>query len=372
MCGIVGYMGYREAKNVVLTGLKRLEYRGYDSAGFCIVNNGQPAIFKEKGKIKELEALIEGEQIEGSAGIGHTRWATHGAPTQTNAHPHQSFSGRFTLVHNGIIENYQELKDTYIPKVERLSETDTEIIVHLIDYFHQQGLETEEAFRKVLNLLDGSYAIALIDKENPDRIFAAKNKSPLLAGLGDGENMVASDATAMIHVTNEFKELKDLEYVVLDENELTIKNYAGEVLERETYTVDWDVSSVEAGQYEHFMLKEIDEQPTVIRNIISKYQDEDGQLNIGKELQGLKIPKRIYIVACGTSYHAGLTGKKLLENIAKIPTEVHIASEFMYSDPLLEDDSLFIFISQSGETADSRSVLLVEMIHVFAPRASTS
>jgi glucosamine--fructose-6-phosphate aminotransferase (isomerizing) len=357
MCGVVGYIGKRQAKEVVLTGLKRLEYRGYDSAGICVVNGDQLAIYKEKGKIKELETQIDGLKIEGTVGIGHTRWATHGAPTQQNAHPHQSASGRFTLVHNGIIENYQELLDTYLAGVKRKSETDTEIVVHLIEHFSNQGLETEEAFRSVLNVLDGSYAFCLIDMQNPGTLYAAKNKSPLLAGIGEGENVVASDATAMIHLTKQFKELKDKEYVVFDRDTLTIKNYDGVELERETYTVDWDISSVETGQYEHFMLKEIDEQPSVIRNIISKYQDEAGKLNIGHELEGLDVPSRIFIVACGTSYHAGLVGKGLLENISKIPTEVHISSELMYADPLIEENSLFIFISQSGETADSRGVL---------------
>lgn len=357
MCGIVGYIGQKDAKEMVITGLKRLEYRGYDSAGICIVNHKDIGIYKEKGKIKELEQLIDGLKIEGTVGIGHTRWATHGAPNQVNAHPHQSFSGRFTLVHNGIIENYKELKESYVPHVERLSETDTEIVVHLVDHFSQEGLSTEEAFCHVLNLLDGSYALALVDAQDPSTLYAAKNKSPLLAGIGEGENMVASDATAMIHLTNQFKELKDLEYVVFDREQLLIKDYKGQVLERETYSVDWDVSSVEMGQYEHFMLKEIDEQPTVIRNIIGKYQDEHAQLSMGQELQGLSIPKRIHIVAAGTSYHAGLVGKPLLEQIAQIPTEVHIASEFLYADPIIEEGSLFIFISQSGETADSRGVL---------------
>lgn len=357
MCGIVGYIGQQDAKDVVLSGLKRLEYRGYDSAGICIVDQHDISIYKEKGKIKELEALIKDLTIEGTVGIGHTRWATHGAPTRTNAHPHRSFSGRFTLVHNGIIENYKELLEQYVSNVERHSETDTEIVVHIIDHFSQQGLTTEEAFRQTINLLDGSFAIALIDAENPGVLYAAKNKSPLLAGIGQGENMVASDATAMIHVTDQFKELRDKEYVVFDRQSLVIKDFQGNELERDTYTVDWDISSVESGQYEHFMLKEIDEQPTVIRNIISKYQDDQGQLNMDESLNGLDVPNRIYIVACGTSYHAGLVGKRLLENIAKIPTEAHIASEFMYADPLIDENPLFIFISQSGETADSRGVL---------------
>lgn len=357
MCGIVGYMGYRNAKETVITGLKRLEYRGYDSAGISVVDQEQVQTYKEKGKIKELESLINGREIQGNLGIGHTRWATHGQPNQTNAHPHQSYSGRFTLVHNGIIENYKELKEKYLLNIDCVSETDTEIIVHLVNHFSDQGLSTEEAFRNVLKEVDGSYAIALIDAADPSKLYATKNKSPLLAGIGEKENMVASDATAMIHVTNQFKELKDYEYVILNEKELTIKNFDGWVIERETYSVDWDVSSVETGQYEHFMLKEIEEQPTVIRNIISKYQDENGKLSIHKELERLEIPKRIYIVACGTSYHAGLVGKRLIEKIAHVPTEVHIASEFLYDEPMIAEDSLFIFISQSGETADSRGVL---------------
>lgn len=357
MCGIVGYIGYRNAKETVLTGLKRLEYRGYDSAGIGVVNENNVTVYKEKGKIVELEKMINGVELEGTTGIGHTRWATHGQPNQTNAHPHQSYTQRYTLVHNGIIENFKELIETYVPHVDRVSETDTEVIAHLIDYFSQQGNDTESAFREVVKLLDGSFAIALIDNADTSRVYAAKNKSPLLAGISEGENMVASDATAMIHVTNEFKELKDSEYVVFDKETLTIKNFDGDVLQRETYTVDWDVSSVETGAYDHFMLKEIDEQPAVIRNIISEYQNENGELNIGQSLGDIQVPSRIYIVACGTSYHAGLVGKRLLEQIAHVPTEVHIASEFLYDQPLLEDDSLFIFISQSGETADTRGVL---------------
>ncbi|GGK31255.1 glutamine--fructose-6-phosphate aminotransferase [isomerizing] [Caldalkalibacillus thermarum] len=357
MCGIVGYIGFRQAKETILTGLKRLEYRGYDSAGIGIVTDEDVEVYKEKGKIEALERLIKNVEIKGTVGIGHTRWATHGVPNQINAHPHQSYSGRYTIVHNGIIENYKELIETYIPNIKRESETDTEVIAHLVDHFSQKGLSTEEAFREVIGKLEGSFAIVLIDGQDTSRLYAAKNKSPLLAGLGQGENMVASDATAMIHVTNTFKELKDGEYVVLDHENLIIKTLDGDVIDRDVYTVDWDTSSVETGAYEHFMLKEIDEQPAVIRNIITQYQDEQGQLNIGRHLQGLPVPSRVYIVACGTSYHAGLVGKRLLEQIAHIPTEVHIASEFLYDQPLIEGDPLFIFISQSGETADSRGVL---------------
>ncbi|EGL83559.1 Glucosamine--fructose-6-phosphate aminotransferase (isomerizing) [Caldalkalibacillus thermarum TA2.A1] len=357
MCGIVGYIGFRQAKETILTGLKRLEYRGYDSAGIGIVTDEDVEVYKEKGKIEALERLIKNVEIKGTVGIGHTRWATHGVPNQINAHPHQSYSGRYTIVHNGIIENYKELIETYIPNIKRESETDTEVIAHLVDHFSQKGLSTEEAFREVIGKLEGSFAIVLIDGQDTSRLYAAKNKSPLLAGLGQGENMVASDATAMIHVTNTFKELKDGEYVVLDHENLIIKTLDGDVIDRDVYTVDWDTSSVETGAYEHFMLKEIDEQPAVIRNIITQYQDEQGQLNIGRHLQGLAVPSRVYIVACGTSYHAGLVGKRLLEQIAHIPTEVHIASEFLYDQPLIEGDPLFIFISQSGETADSRGVL---------------
>lgn len=358
MCGIVGYIGYRDAKETVLAGLKRLEYRGYDSAGIAIIGNPSIAVYKEKGKMVELENTLKGVNIEGSVGIGHTRWATHGRPNQTNAHPHQSRSGRFTLVHNGIIENYEELYNKYLQDVALVSDTDTEIIVHLLEHFVLQGLQVEEAFRQVIQELEGSFAITFVDVETPDKMYAAKNKSPLLAGINDnGENMVASDATAMIHVTSVFKELRDYEYVVLDREQLLIKDIQGNVLERETYTVDWDVSSVEMGPYDHFMLKEIEEQPAVIRNIITEYQDDQGQLAIGNHLHELHVPKRIYIIACGTSYHAGLVGKRLLEQISKIPTETHIASEFLYDQPIIEEDCLFVFISQSGETADARGVL---------------
>jgi glutamine---fructose-6-phosphate transaminase (isomerizing) len=358
MCGIVGYIGYRDAKETILEGLRRLEYRGYDSAGVGIVGNPSVQVYKEKGKLKDLEQTIEHIDLKGTAGIGHTRWATHGKPNRTNAHPHQSHSGRFTLVHNGIIENYKELKERYLSSVEPISETDTEIIVHLVEHFVEQGLDVEEAFRQVIKHLEGSFAITLVDVHDPDTLYAAKNKSPLLAGISEnGENMVASDATAMIHVTDVFKELQDLEYVVLDRQNLVIKNVDGDVQNRETYSVDWDISSVDMGAYEHYMLKEIDEQPAVIRNIIGEYQDEDGKLRIDEHLQGLELPSRVYIVAAGTSYHAGLVGKRLLEQVTGIPTEVHISSEFLYEQPLIEDNGLFIFISQSGETADSRGVL---------------
>ncbi|MEX2104883.1 MAG: glutamine--fructose-6-phosphate transaminase (isomerizing), partial [Bacilli bacterium] len=357
MCGIVGYIGKRNAKDVIISGLKRLEYRGYDSSGIAIVCNDEIEVYKEKGKIKEMESQIEGIQLLGTTGIGHTRWATHGAPNRTNAHPHKSYSGRFTIVHNGIIENFKELKEQYLTDVDFVSETDTEAVAHLIEKFSSQGMITEEAFRNVLSLLEGSYAIALIDKVDTDTIYAAKNKSPLLAGIGEEENIVASDATAMIEVTKNFKELRDFEYVVLTRENLVIKTLSGDEITRGTYTVDWDVSDVSAGQYEHFMLKEIDEQPSVIRNIITKYQDEEGRLFLGQDIAELAVPSRIYIVACGTSYHAGLVGRQLIEKISGIPVEAHIASEFMYSEPLIEDNALFIFISQSGETADSRGVL---------------
>lgn len=358
MCGIVGYIGSRLAKDTVLQGLKRLEYRGYDSAGICMMGNPSVQVYKEKGKLVELEKMVEDVDSHSTLAIGHTRWATHGQPNQTNAHPHQSASGRFTLVHNGIIENYKELKATYLADIEPLSDTDTEIIVHLVEHFSEQGKSTEETFQRVLHVLEGSFAISMIDLEDPDTIYAAKNKSPLLAGIGrDGENMVASDATAMIHVTDVFKELQDQEYVIVRRNELIIKDFQGNIVERETYTVDWDISSVEMGAYEHFMLKEIDEQPAAIRNLITEYQDEQGQLKIGQYLQGMTKPTRIYIIACGTSHYAGLVGQRLLEKISGIPTESHIASEYLYEQPIMQKDSLYIFISQSGETADSRGVL---------------
>lgn len=358
MCGIVGYIGQQDVKEILLRGLEKLEYRGYDSAGIAVLNDEGIHLFKEKGRIADLRNVVD-PSVSATLGIGHTRWATHGAPSRINAHPHQSASGRFTLVHNGVIENYALLKQEYLQDVALKSDTDTEIIVQLVEKFVNGGLSVEEAFRKTLTLLKGSYAIAMIDAENQEVIYVAKNKSPLLVGLGNGFNVVSSDAMAMLQVTKQFVELMDKEMVIVTRESITIKNLNGDIIERAPYTAELDASDIEKGTYPHYMLKEIDEQPFVMRRIIQKYQDENGQLTIDPEIVKEVInADRLYIIACGTSYHAGLVGKQLIEKWAKIPVEVHVASEFSYNMPLLSERPLFIYISQSGETADSRAVLV--------------
>ncbi|WEZ08683.1 glutamine--fructose-6-phosphate transaminase (isomerizing) [Priestia flexa] len=358
MCGIVGYIGTQDSKEILLRGLEKLEYRGYDSAGIAVVNDGGVHVFKEKGRIAELRQSVD-NNVVAPAGIGHTRWATHGVPSRENAHPHQSHNGRFTLVHNGVIENYAILKREYLQDVEFKSETDTEVIVHLIEKIASEGLDVEEAFRKAVSLLHGSYALALIDNEDKNTIYVAKNKSPLLVGLGEGFNVVASDAMAMLQVTNQYVELMDKETVIVTKEAVTIKTLDGEVVARDPYTAELDASDIEKGTYPHYMLKEIDEQPLVMRKIIQQYQGADNELHVDEDIvKAMNDSDRVYIVACGTSYHAGLVGKQFIETWAKVPVEVHVASEFSYNMPLLSEKPLFIFISQSGETADSRAVLV--------------
>ncbi|EGQ2750022.1 glutamine--fructose-6-phosphate transaminase (isomerizing) [Staphylococcus pseudintermedius] len=358
MCGIVGYIGYQNSKEILLNGLEKLEYRGYDSAGIATRNDNEVTVTKAKGRIAELRREADNE-IDGQTGIGHTRWATHGIPNYENSHPHQSTSERFTLVHNGVIENYEELKEEYIPNVTLVSDTDTEVIVQLVEHFSETGLSTEEAFTKVVSLLHGSYALGLLDREDSETIYVAKNKSPLLVGIGEKFNVIASDALAMIQVTSEYKELKDQEIVLVKRDDVIIKNLDGEVVERESYIAEIDASDAEKGIYEHYMLKEIHEQPAVMRRIIQEYQDDQGALKIDPEIvKDVKEADRIYIIAAGTSYHAGLVGKEYIEKWAGIPTEVHVSSEFVYNMPLLSENPLFIYISQSGETADSRAVLV--------------
>jgi glucosamine--fructose-6-phosphate aminotransferase (isomerizing) len=358
MCGIVGIIGHQNAKEILLKGLEKLEYRGYDSAGIAVQAEEGVVVFKEKGRIANLREIVD-PAVAASAGIGHTRWATHGVPSKANAHPHQSGFKRFTLVHNGVIENYELLKKEYLSDVALTSETDTEVIVQLVEKHVKEGFEVEEAFRKTLTLLHGSYAIALLDGETPEVIYVAKNKSPLLVGIGDNFNVIASDAMAMHQVTDQFVELMDKEMVLVTDYSIIIKNLAGESIERAPFIAELDASDIEKGTYPHFMLKEIDEQPLVIRNIIQKYQKEDGEIELAQDIHNdILDSDRIYIIACGTSYHAGLVGKQFLETYAKIPVEVHVASEFSYNMPLLTEKPFFIYISQSGETADSRAVLV--------------
>ncbi|MBA2176573.1 glutamine--fructose-6-phosphate transaminase (isomerizing) [Halobacillus locisalis] len=358
MCGIVGYIGQQDTKDILLTGLEKLEYRGYDSAGIATLNDKGVNVSKVKGRIATLREAVD-ESIKSTQGIGHTRWATHGVPSELNAHPHQSTSGRFTIVHNGVIENYVDVRDEYLENVELKSDTDTEIIVQLIEVLHNDMNDVAAAFRKAVELLTGSYAIALLDAENEDTIYVAKNKSPLLVGLGDDFNMVASDSMAALHVTDQFLELMDKETVIVRRDGVEIQKLDGTKVSREPFTAEIDSSDIEKGTYPHFMLKEIDEQPFVIRKIIQEYQDENDNIKLDADVRAaMKACDRIYIIAAGTSYHAGLLGKQFIEKLANIPVEVHVASEFSYNMPLLSENPLFVFISQSGETADSRSVLV--------------
>ena len=358
MCGIVGYIGSSDTKEILLKGLEKLEYRGYDSAGIAVKNETETKVFKEKGRIADLRKRVD-EDFSGTTGIGHTRWATHGEPSVTNSHPHQSSDKRFTLVHNGVIENYKQLKEEYLNDTKLVSDTDTEIIVQLVAKFAQEGSSTLEAFQKTLSLLHGSYAIGLLDNEDDHTIYAAKNKSPLLLGKGDGFNVITSDAMAMLELTNEFVELMDGEVIQLMEDQMIIRDMEGTEIERESYITEIDASDTELGTYPHYMIKEINEQSQVMRKIIKEYQDDNGDLKIDKNIiKQLNEADRLYIIAAGTSYHAGLIGKEYFEKWAGVPTEVHVASEFVYNTPLLSENPLFIFISQSGETADSRAVLV--------------
>jgi len=358
MCGIVGYIGTEDVKETILNGLERLEYRGYDSAGIALFDGEEVKVFKDEGRIAHLREIIDYD-ISSTVGMGHTRWATHGKPNKINSHPHQCKEKRFTIVHNGIIENEEELKDKYLKNIELESETDTEVVAQILNKFTKEGEDINLALRHLMSEIEGSYALAILDSYNREKIYAAKNKSPLLIGKGDGFNMVGSDAMAMISHTNEFFELNDGEYVEISKDKVDIFNIYGVKVERDTYKAELDSDDIEKGTYPHYMLKEIDEQPFVIRRIIAEYQDEKGNLKVDEEvIDKIHNADRIYIIACGTSYHAGLVGKYYFENITEIPAEVHVSSEFVYNTPILSEKPLFIFISQSGETADSRAVLV--------------
>ena len=359
MCGIVGVVGNKNATDILMQGLEKLEYRGYDSAGIYVTNgSNQGRLIKSVGRIADLRAKI-GIDMAGYTGIGHTRWATHGQPTESNAHPHTSETGRFVLVHNGVIENYLQIKETYLSNHHLKGETDTEIAVHLVGEFVEQGLSVLEAFKKALNILEGSYAFALIDAEDSDTIYVAKNKSPLLIGLGDGYNMVCSDAMAMIRETSEFMEIHDKELVVLTKDSVSVMDYDGNAVERDSYTAELDLSDIGKGTYPYYMLKEIDEQPTVMRKLITAYTDDNNNITVDPEIiKAVQEADRIYILAAGTSYHAGFASKSFLETLTDTPVELVIASEWGYNMPLLSKKPLFVMISQSGETADSRQVLV--------------
>ena len=356
---MVGVVGNRNATDILMQGLEKLEYRGYDSAGIFVTNGKTSSLVKSVGRIADLRSKI-GIDVAGTAGIGHTRWATHGKPSESNAHPHTSQTGRFVLVHNGVIENYLDIKNTYLAEHDLKGQTDTEIAVHLIGKFvEEDGFSVLDAFKKALHIIEGSYAFALMDAEDADVIYVAKNKSPLLIGLGEGYNMVCSDAMAMIRETSEYMEIHDKELVIVTADSVEVQDYDGNPIERDSYTAELDLSDIGKGTYPYYMLKEIDEQPTVMRKLIGTYSDGDQNMLVDPEIvRTVQEADRIYIIAAGTSYNAGFASKNMLEELTDTPVELGIASEWGYAMPLLSKKPMFILLSQSGETADSRQVLV--------------
>lgn len=358
MCGVIGVVGNNNATEILLSGLKRLEYRGYDSAGIYVNDqHGNDHLIKRVGKIVNLQQAITNED-SGITGIGHTRWATHGKPSQSNAHPHFSQDRRFYLVHNGVINNFAELKAKYLTGVEFQSDTDSEVVVQLVDYFAvTDQVDALTAFRKTLQLLEGSYAFALMDRQEPDKIFIAKNKSPLLIGLAAGYNLICSDALAFLDQTDTFLEIHDGEMGIITKDNVQLTTLDNQPVQRQPYQVQMDANDLSKGTYDSYMLKEIDEQPAVLRRISEYYYSSEQDKLAPQLLDDLQKADRLYIVAAGTSYHAGLVARQLFEELADIPVEVQLASEFGYHMPKLSAHPFFIFLSQSGETADSRQVL---------------
>lgn len=359
MCGIVGFVGRQEASPILVEGLSKLEYRGYDSAGVAVLEDGEIKVRKYKGRLKNLEDNLMQSPLNGIIGIGHTRWATHGEPSDINSHPHTNGNATISVVHNGIIENYIKLKEWLKTKgYEFYSETDTEVIPNLVDYYYKGDLF--EAVTKATGKMEGSYAIGVICKDEPDKIVAVRKDSPLIVGVGEGEYFIASDIPAVINHTREVYLLEDKEFVILTKDGVEIKTEDGEKVDKEIYHVTWDIDAAEKGGYEDFMLKEVHEQPKAIRDTLTSRVLKNApvqldDINLTKE--ELESFDRVFIVACGTAYHAGLVGKTIIEKLAKIPVEVDIASEFRYRDPLITDNSLVIVVSQSGETADTLAVL---------------
>jgi glucosamine--fructose-6-phosphate aminotransferase (isomerizing) len=360
MCGIIGYIGKEPAVPILIEGLKKLEYRGYDSSGVAVFQNGKIAVRRAVGKLHNLETLLRTETLSGNIGVGHVRWATHGRPSEENAHPHRA--GGTVVVHNGIIENYLALKQKLAAEGRVFqSETDTEVISHLIDSIVQKGLSLEEAVREAARHLEGAYAIAVIDERNPDVVVGARKGSPLVVGLGQGEFFLASDIPAILHRTRDALFLNDDEMAILSHEGVKITDLKGAEVRREVTRIMWNPVMAEKGGYRHFMLKEIYEQPRAIMDTIrGRFSQDTGTIHleeVGLERERLLRVKKIFIVACGTSWHAGLVGKYMIEELATIPTEVDIASEFRYRCPLVGKDDLFIAITQSGETADTLAAM---------------
>ncbi len=358
MCGIVGYIGEREASDLLVTGLKRLEYRGYDSAGIAVLN-GTVKVRKKEGKVSELEGVLEAQPVEGTVGMGHTRWATHGAPSDANAHPHTADNGRFAIIHNGIIENYAALKKRLLEKGYTFeSETDTEVLAHFIaDVQKEANLPFAEAVRQALTQVDGAYGLVAVSEDEPDMLVVARNGSPLLLGIGEGEHFVGSDASPFIEYTRNVVYLNDGEMAVVRRNSYDVYKIDGAPVSKEVHALEWNLEEIEKGGYEHFMLKEIMEQPEVLENAMrGRVRLEDNQIRLGglqDVMPQLVGAGRIIICACGTSWHAALVGEYLIEKHARIPVEVEYASEFRYRDPILQEGDVVLVISQSGETADT-------------------
>lgn len=358
MCGIVGVVG-KPARDIILNGLTNLEYRGYDSAGIYLNDlNGHEYLTKAVGRISNLKEKLTPDE-QGLVGIGHTRWATHGKPTVDNAHPHFDETKRFYLVHNGVIENYAELKEKYLQGVKFHSDTDTEVVVQLISKIaRDQNLDTFSAFKEALKLVKGSYAFLLVDDTEPDHVFIAKNKSPMMLGLSDGFNIIASDAISVLDQTKTFVDLQDGDVGDITKDSYTIETIDGKKVDREPHVLNIDPNAASKGTYEFYMLKEIDEQPGVMRHMSQNYLDENGEPKVdSKIVDAISKADRLYIFAAGTSYHAGLVGKTIFEHYTGIPTEVGYASEAGYHFPMMSKHPFFIFLTQSGETADSRVVL---------------
>lgn len=358
MCGIVGYVGKRQASNLLVEGLSKLEYRGYDSAGVAILNEGIN-VRKFKGRLNNLALSLKEKPVNGHIGIGHTRWATHGEPSDVNSHPHTTENATISVVHNGIIENYMKLREWLSSKGYKFfSETDTEVIPNLIDYYYKDDLF--EAVVKATSKLEGSFAIGVIAKNEPNKLIAVRKDSPLIVGLGKDESFIASDIPAVLNHTRDVYLLEDKEFAILTPNGVELRNEDGEKIEKEIYHVTWNIDAAEKGGFEDFMLKEIHEQPKAIRDTMTGRVSLNEKINLGdfkltkEELDNID---RIYIIACGTAYNAGLIGKVAIEDLARIPVEVAIASEFRYRNPIVTNKTLIVTLSQSGETADTLAVL---------------
>ena len=361
MCGIVGYIGFNQASDFLLDGMAKLEYRGYDSAGIAVIGpENVIKIQKKVGRLANLEAIVKADPNEGTVGIGHTRWATHGRPSDMNAHPHASEDGKFAVVHNGIIENYMPLKEDLIEKGYHFkSETDTEVVAHLLEDMYDGDFVS--TVRRMLDRVDGAYALEIICADEPDKIICTKKENPLVIGLGKGENFVASDIPAIINYTRDTYILNDGELAIVTRDNVSVFDRAGHAFDKEVFHVSWNAEAAEKGGYEHFMLKEIHDQPKAVRDTFGTHISEDGKTVIFDELNwtadDVAAFNKILIVACGTAYHAGLVTKQYIENLARIPVSVEIASEYRYSNPLTDDKTLCIVISQSGETSDTLAAL---------------